>query len=62
MGGRKRADAVQIVPTFGCSLEVWSAISALVSTVLSIDATRDPHTEALAKLERRLKYAEQHGT
>jgi hypothetical protein len=49
----------QIVPTLGCSLEVWGAISSLINTMLSMVADDDPHTEVLNRLERRLKYAEQ---
>ncbi|KAF2637690.1 hypothetical protein P280DRAFT_520824 [Massarina eburnea CBS 473.64] len=52
-------DMTNIVPTLGCSLEVWGTISSLINTMLNMQEDDDPHTEALNRLERRLKYAEQ---
>lgn len=50
---------VQILPTLGCSLEVLTAISTLINTVIVMETDDDPHTETLDRIERRLKYAQQ---
>ncbi|CAI6341806.1 unnamed protein product [Periconia digitata] len=53
-------DDTSIVPTLGCSLEVWHAISTLMHILLnSMDDDEGPPPEALSKVERRLKYAKQ---
>lgn len=52
-------DKTIIVSTLGCSLEILSAISALIDTVLEMETDDDPRSEDLDRLERRFKYSEQ---
>ena len=54
------ADHSQIVPTIGCSIEVLTAISHIVDTVLEKEVRDDLQSvEVVKKLERRLKYSQQ---
>ncbi|KAF2185249.1 hypothetical protein K469DRAFT_165051 [Zopfia rhizophila CBS 207.26] len=49
-----------IIPTIGCSIEVLTAISNIIDTVLEMEICDDPqHIENIEKLERRLKYSQQ---
>lgn len=50
----------QIVPTIGCSIEVLTAISNIINTVLEMEKSVDPRpNDTIEKLERRLKYSQQ---
>ncbi|PVI01305.1 hypothetical protein DM02DRAFT_727946 [Periconia macrospinosa] len=56
---RNSPETTNIIPTLGCSLEVWGAIASSLNTVIHTMDGNDDQTEVLNKLERRLKHAQQ---